>query len=257
MGRSLAGSDAPARGISERILIVDDEPEIRALLERYLAGEGFEIIAVPGSVACKQYLEQQTVDLAIVDLGLGGGEDGLALTRWLRERFSFGIIILTGKNDALDRVIGLEMGADDYVGKPFLPRELLARMRSVLRRVQEMEPASAHEQLCFRVDGITVDLQARKVTGRQGSQVHLTSTEFELLATLMRGRNNPISRDQLLEGVFGRGWSPFDRSIDVHVANLRRKIEMDPKNPEIIKTVRGTGYVLVGPVEVMNQTVPA
>ena len=109
----------------------------------------------------------------------------------------------------------------------------------------------------FRVDGIIVDLQARKVTGRQGSQVHLTSTEFELLATLMRGRNNAISRDQLLEGVFGRGWSPFDRSIDVHVANLRRKIEIDPKNPEIIKTVRGTGYVLVGPVEVMSQPLPA
>jgi two-component system, OmpR family, response regulator len=257
MGRSLAGYGDNARSLGERILIVDDEPDIRSLLDRYLTGEGFEVLAVANSTACKQLLEQQPVDLAIVDLGLGGGEDGLALTRWMRERFSFGIIILTGKNDALDRVIGLEMGADDYVGKPFLPRELLARMRSVLRRVPEGEPAAQHEQLCFRVDGITVDLQSRKVTGRQGRQVHLTSTEFELLATLMRGRNSPISRDQLLEGVFGRGWSPFDRSIDVHVANLRRKIEIDPKNPEIIKTVRGTGYVLVGPVEVMSQQLSA
>jgi DNA-binding response OmpR family regulator len=239
--------------MSEHILVVDDEPDILNLLSRYLKSEGYDIATAGSGDAMREALNHKIADLVILDLGLPN-EDGLSLTRYLRERYDLGIIILTGKNDAIDRVVGLEVGADDYVGKPFLPRELLARIKSVLRRSRErQEEKNSQDSEVYRLGNLTVDLNARRVADPQGETLHLTSTEFDLLCIMLKNRNRPLTRDHLLDNVFGRDWSPYDRSIDVHMANLRRKIERDPKNPEIIKTVRGTGYVLVGPVERLTQ----
>jgi two-component system OmpR family response regulator len=241
--------------VENHLVIIEDEVDLRSVIERYLSAAGFRVSALPDGSALRRLIEEDPADLYIVDIGLPN-EDGLSLTRMLREETKAGVVIITGRNDAVDRVVGLEMGADDYIGKPFLPRELLARIRSVLRRLQpaanDTEPQQLASPSRYRVHGFMVDLAAHQVTDTNGETVALTSSEFSLLTVLIEHRTKPVSREALLEAVFHRGWTPYDRSIDVHMANLRRKLEPNPHQPKVIKTVRSIGYVLTAPVEVIK-----
>jgi DNA-binding response OmpR family regulator len=238
--------------MADRILIVDDDTTLRGRLAKYLEGEGFRATTAKDGAEMRCVMAAEAVDLVILDLQMPG-EDGLTLTRFLRERSKVGILILTGKGDTVDRVVGLEMGADDYLPKPFELRELLARVRSILRRVTESRaavpaavPAGGGEVLNF--DGWRLDCPRRGLTAPDGREVHLTTAEYKLLEALARNPNRALDRDRLMDAIAGRDWQPFDRSVDLHMSNLRHKIEADPKRPRIIKTVRGAGYMLVAPV---------
>ena len=231
--------------MAERLLIVDDEEEIRELLENYLGSYGFEVDAVADGQAMREALKATHYDLVLLDLGLPG-EDGLTLARELRNDSRLGIVIVTGRGQPVDRIIGLEIGADDYVAKPFELRELLARVRSVLRRLKAAAPAAAASTAGrddLRVfEGWQLDLAARSLSRPDGEPVVLTTGEFELLSIFARNPNRALSRDELMDFIHRREAGPFDRSIDVQVGRLRRKIERDPARPEMIKSVRGVGY---------------
>jgi len=234
--------------MAERLLVVDDEEDIRELLGDYLSSYGFEVTTVADGAEMRAALQAQPHDLVLLDLGLPG-EDGLTLARELRASAGLGIIIVTGRGQAVDRIIGLEVGADDYVAKPFELRELVARIRSVLRRLkatggpapQAAATAAAEERLAF--DGWQIDLAARSLCRPDGEVVPLTTGEFDLLAVFARHPNRVLSRDELMDNLHNREAGPYDRSIDVQVGRLRRKIERDPARPEMIKAVRGAGYV--------------
>lgn len=236
--------------MAERILVVDDEEGIRELLSDYLSSFGYAVASAADGTSMRAALARETVDLVLLDLGLPG-EDGLTLARELRERaHPPGIIIVTGRGQPVDRIIGLELGADDYVAKPFELRELVARIRSVLRRVRGAGPAAgapdAAERLQFA--GWHIDLPARALTAPGGGEVALTTGEFDLLAAFVRHPNHVLSRDRLMEIMHRREAGPFDRAIDVQVGRLRRKIERDPSDPELIKSVRGVGYLFAARV---------
>jgi DNA-binding response OmpR family regulator len=232
--------------LTEYIVIVDDDEPLRNRLAGYLAGEGFQVAAVAGAAAMRDLIRREQIDLAIVDLGLPG-EDGLSLTRHLREQSDIGVIILTGKGSSVDRAIGLEVGADDYVAKPFNLRELLARVRSVLRRTRARAEPLAGRSL-MRFAGWRLDLTRRTLASPRGKGVHLTAAEFQLLTILAANPNQVLGRDRLLEVVADRKWEPYDRTIDQHISRLRRKLEKDPKQPQLIKSIRGRGYVFTVPV---------
>ena len=227
--------------MSERphVLIVDDDREIRSLLAQYLEKHDCRSTAVADGKEMRRVLERSHVDLVVLDLMLPG-EDGLSLCRELRGRSQMPIIMLTARGEDVDRIIGLELGADDYVAKPFNPRELLARIRAVLRRGRSV-PAAAPR---FRAGDLQIDFAAREVT-MAGARLTLTTYEFDLLATLARAAGRVLSREQLLDALKGTQYESFDRSIDVHVSNLRAKIEANPKAPRYLKTIRGVGYVLL------------
>jgi DNA-binding response OmpR family regulator len=234
--------------MNERILVVDDEEEYRALFTRYLTSEGFLVVAVQDGTALRRELASTKFDIILLDLGLPE-EDGLTLLQHIRKLSPTPVIIVSGKSDPVDRVVGLEVGADDYITKPFLNRELLARVRAVLRRSQTASsaPASSAAEVLdagerYVFGSWCLDVIARRLSDGSGDAVKLTSAEFDLLVALARNAGRPITRDHLLDLVHGRDWSPIDRSIDVHIANLRKKIESDPRNPEYIATVRNIGY---------------
>jgi two-component system, OmpR family, response regulator len=233
------------------ILIVDDQREICDLVQEYLAGEGYRVSTAQDGAGMRKVMAQARVDLVILDLMLPG-EDGLSLARWLREESSVGIIILTGRGEIVDRIIGLEMGADDYLPKPFHLRELLARVKSVLRRASahgiEAQGATSRSKASFA--GWNLDLSSRELYSPTGKEVRLTTGEFDLLAAFVNNANQVLTRDRLLDLARNREAGPFDRTIDVQVGRLRRKLEDDPQRPTIIKTVRGTGYIFTPPVEV-------
>jgi two-component system OmpR family response regulator len=233
------------------ILIVDDQREICDLVQEYLAGEGYRVSTAQDGAVMRKVMAQARVDLVILDLMLPG-EDGLSLARWLREESSVGIIILTGRGEIVDRIIGLEMGADDYLPKPFHLRELLARVKSVLRRASahgiEAQGATSRSKASFA--GWNLDLSSRELYSPTGKEVRLTTGEFDLLAAFVNNANQVLTRDRLLDLARNREAGPFDRTIDVQVGRLRRKLEDDPQRPTIIKTVRGTGYIFTPPVEV-------
>jgi DNA-binding response OmpR family regulator len=234
--------------LTEYIVIVDDDEPLRNRLAGYLAREGFQVAAVDGAAAMRDLIRREQIDLAIVDLGLSG-EDGLSLTRHLREQSDMGVIILTGKGSSVDRAIGLEVGADDYVAKPFNLRELLARVRSVLRRTRARvaaEPPAGRSIMRFA--GWRLDLTRRTLASPRGKEVHLTAAEFQLLTILAANANQVLGRERLLEIVADRKWQPYDRTIDQHISRLRRKLEKDPKQPQLIKSIRGRGYVFTVPV---------
>ncbi len=236
-----------------RILIVDDDPQVGRLLSRYLEREGFTIQVAHSANQMRAALKGFPADLLILDLGLPG-DDGFTLTREIRRDSSVGIIILTDKDEPVDRVVGLELGADDYVTKPFDERELLARIRTVLRRTQNRSPCrvaqpGSEQPPAVRFAEWRLDLGARELISQSGEAVELTSMEFELLSVLISNPNRVMSRDQLLERCTGRSWDPFDRAIDTLMVKLRRKLESDPKHPQIIKTVRGAGYVFTPTVQ--------
>ena len=232
-----------------RIYIVEDDSEIRDLLSDYLARQGYRVEAVENAAGLDRLSERAgSPDLLILDWMLPG-EDGLAICRRLRAAGAVPIIMLTAKDEEIDRVLGLEMGADDYVQKPFGPRELLARIRAVLRRSGPVERAPARTKR-LAVAGLVVDLQARSVShAADGAELSLTSAEFELLKCFVEQPQRVLSRDQLLDWTRGRVADVFDRSIDVQVSRLRRKLEPDETGPgHLIKTVRNAGYILAAPV---------
>ena len=233
------------------IAILDDEVDITQLLCNYLQSRGFRATQVHSGRALMALMPVDTPALVLLDLGLPG-EDGLAIARKLRENWHCGLVIVTGRGDAVDKIVGLELGADDYVTKPFDLRELLARVTAVLRRTAPLAPVApgAHvnatvppERLHF--DGWTLDAAARCLVDPAGAEVALTTGEFELLVTFVRHAGRVLSRDFLLEQTRGREAGPFDRTIDVQVGRLRKKLESDPENPKVIKSVRGAGYILV------------
>ncbi|MGH6738041.1 MAG: response regulator [Bradyrhizobium sp.] len=232
------------------ILIVDDQQEICDLVQEYLTGEGYRVSTAQDGICMRRVLSQSPADLVILDLMLPG-EDGLTLARSLRSESGIGIIILTGRGETVDRIIGLEMGADDYLPKPFHLRELLARVKSVLRRVQsrieEVPSPAGRSRVQFA--GWSLDLSSRELLSPDGGEVRLTTGEFDLLAAFVSNANQVLSRDRLLDLARNREAGPFDRTIDVQVGRLRRKLEDDPQNPTMIKTVRGSGYIFTPAVE--------
>jgi DNA-binding response OmpR family regulator len=237
----------------QHILVVDDEARIRTMLRRYLEGEGFRISEAADGLAMRNVIESGPVDLVLLDLMMPG-EDGLSLARYIRQHSQTPIIMLTGKGELIDRVAGLEAGADDYVAKPFHLREILARIRTVLRRIQAPAPAPtpapvaepASENLRFH--GWRMDLLRRELRKPDGEPVPLTSSEFDLLRVFATHPNRVLNRDQLMELIKGREWEAYDRAIDTQIVRLRKKIEPDPGKPVLIKTVRGAGYVFAAAV---------
>ena len=229
------------------ILAVDDDEDLLLMVRTYLTQEGFGVVTAGNVSETRQQLRATSIALVLLDLNLGS-DDGLSLLRELRQNSNLPVIILTGKSDPVDRVVGLEVGADDYVVKPFHLRELLARIRTVLRRASAAEmaaavqPGPAARPARLRFGGWTLDLVARSLSSVNGS-VGLTSMEFDLLSALATRPHRALTRDQLLDIVAGRESGPLDRTIDVHIASLRRKIEADPRNPTVIKTLRGIGYM--------------
>ena len=231
------------------ILVVDDQQEICDVVQEYLAGEGYRVSTASDGAGMRRVLTQSPVDLVILDLVLPG-EDGLTLARSLRSGSAIGIIILTGRGETVDRIIGLEMGADDYLPKPFHLRELLARVKSVLRRVQSRIGNNLQlNRLHARFAGWNLDLSSRELWSPIGEEVRLTTGEFDLLAAFVNNANQVLSRDRLLDLARNREAGPFDRTIDVQVGRLRRKLADDPHNPSLIKTVRGSGYIFTPSVE--------
>lgn len=230
------------------IFVVDDDPDIRELLEDYLGDQGYSVVALSSADAFRAALGKQVPDVVLLDVGLPG-EDGLSLARHMREHFDVGIIMVSGAGETVDRIIGLEIGADDYLAKPFDPRELHARLKSVLRRYRNApgkaaEPdTAAEERVPFGVG--VLDMQRCQLLDAKGLEIPITAMEFELLRVFATRPNRPLSRDQLLTLTQNREWDPYDRSIDIRIARLRRKIEPEPDKPVFLKTVRGMGYMFV------------
>lgn len=235
------------------LAVLDDEEDITRLLATYLRGHGFRVSQVHRGAELLALMDSDRPALVLLDLGLPG-EDGFAIARQLREHWQCGLVIVTGRGDAVDKVVGLEVGADDYVTKPFDLRELLARVKAVLRRIVAAPSAPAAEQPASgaplkRFEGWLLDPAARRLTAPQGHEVVLTSGEFDLLLAFAEAPGRVLSRDHLLERTRGRDGGPFDRTIDVQVGRLRRKLEADAEAPQLIKSVRGVGYLFAPKVE--------
>ncbi|MBB1061461.1 response regulator [Marilutibacter spongiae] len=230
-----------------QVLVVDDDPDIAALLSRYLGGQGLQVRVAADGAQLRAAMAPLDFDVVLLDLGLPD-EDGLGLMRELRTAWDGPVIIVSGRGESVERVVGLELGADDYVSKPFDLRELLARIRSVLRRIPPT-PTPPMDGTPYAFDGMRLDIASRQLRGRDGEDVELTSGEFEMLQALLGQAPRVLSRDALMNAVHGRDCGPFDRSVDMQIGRLRRKIERDPAKPRLIKAVRGIGYVFAGKVE--------
>ncbi len=226
------------------ILIVDDEPDVREVLEEYFVAHGYAAIGAESAGAAKTIAAQQPVDLALVDIHMPG-EDGLSLARHFRERYAkLAIVMLTSAGTVVDRIVGLEMGADDYVPKPFDPRELEARVKSVLRRTSSAGRADIGAER-VRIGRCVLDLAAHRLTDEGGEEVAMSPLEFDLLKAFAEHPNRPLSRERILNLNQQRGWDPFDRSVDLRVMRLRKKVEPDPEHPRFIRTIRNEGYIFV------------
>jgi two-component system, OmpR family, response regulator len=230
--------------VPAEILVVDDDPEIRHLLRTALEREGFGVSEANDAASAKSRLDRGGIKLITLDLALGA-DDGLTLARKIRARSDIPIIMLTGKGDAIDRIVGLELGADDYVSKPFNLREVVARVRAVLRRHELVERSTAkhlqHER--FRFGDWTLDITSRDLSHASGTKCDLTTGEFNLLELFVRRPQRVLTRDEIMDLLKGHEWSPVDRSIDALIVRLRKRIEPDTARPAHIKTVRGVGYV--------------
>ena len=234
---------------TDHILIVDDDAEIRGLLTRYLEKNGLRATAVGDGRAMWLALERATVDLIVLDLMLPG-DDGLTLCRTLRTKSDTPVIMLTARGDETDRIVGLEMGADDYLPKPFSARELLARIKVILRRTRALPPnLKPQDEQLMRFAGWVLDTSRRQLVSPQGVVTPIGGAEYKLLCVFLEHPNRVLDRDQLLDLSQGREADPLDRSIDVQVSRLRRRLGDDPHSPRLIKTVRGAGYVLAAPVD--------
>jgi two-component system phosphate regulon response regulator OmpR len=236
---------------SHRILVVDDDPDVREMLRDFLELHHFEVAMASSADEARKLLAGSAPDLILLDIGLPG-EDGLSLARYVREHHDVAIVIVSGAGDTLDRIIGLEVGADDYLTKPFDTRELLARVKSVLRRYRretgtagESEAPATEPGQFIAVGRYRLDCRAEVLLDGAGEEVPLTRMEYELLHVLAERPNRPLSRDRILNLTQNRDWDPYDRSVDIRVARLRQKVEEDPSNPRLIRTVRGVGYKFV------------
>jgi len=227
-----------------RILVCDDELDVREMVQEYLDKRGFKVSSAANGEELRAVLTAGDVDLIVLDINMPG-EDGLSVLRSLRPDNSVPVVMLTAAGDVVDRIIGLEMGADDYLGKPVDLRELEARIKAVLRRkneggsVQKSDPSNK----TVRFGDYTLDIEAARMTAADGNELQLTAMEFNLLKAFAQNKGRVLNRDQILEQAHDRSWDPFDRSIDIRISRLRRKIEKNPEKPSIIKTVRGIGYV--------------
>jgi len=230
------------------ILVVEDDPDIRELVADYLAGQGYAVRAAANGAEARAALQDALPDLVVLDLGLPD-EDGLGIARHLREQHDLAIIMISGANEPIDRIVGLEVGSDDYLTKPFDMRELRARIKNVLRRYQiaRAERPATVASARIRVGRAEFDVETRQLFDSGGEEVPLTLSEYELLKVFVDRPRRPLSRDQIMSLTRNRDCEPFDRSIDICVARLRRKIEADPARPEHIKTVRGVGYMFIPP----------
>jgi DNA-binding response OmpR family regulator len=233
-----------------RVLVVDDDADVREFLTDYLSTHGYLVATADGAEAMRAALKTQIPDVVLLDIALPG-EDGLSLARYLREHHDIAVIMVSGAGEPVDRIVGLEVGADDYVTKPFDPRELLARLKSVLRRYTrtafgETRAAPAGESGARIAFGrCLLDLDRRELIGPEAESIPLTAAEFDLLQVFAERPNRTLSRDQLLGLTQNRDWDPYDRSIDIRIARLRKKLEVNPEKPQTIKTVRGVGYMFV------------
>lgn len=226
------------------ILIVDDDRDIRSLLADYLDSNGYTTVTAADGIAMRAALEQHAIDLIVLDLNLPG-EDGLTLCRNLRHTSILPVIMLTARSEPLDRILGLEMGADDYLPKPFEPRELLARIRSVLRRTQQSAAVAEADQVqLMKFAGWTLDVIARHLIAPDETIVALSGAEYRMLHIFLTHPNQILNRDHLLNITHGRDADPFDRSIDIQISRIRQKLREDARSPRIIKTVRNGGYIL-------------
>lgn len=226
------------------IAVVDDEAMVRETVQEYLMRHGYAVSQTDGGAGLRALMADRAVDLVILDVNMPG-QDGISIARELRQLGGIGIILLTANTDTVDRVVGLEVGADDYVAKPFDPRELLARVRAVLRRVASQQASSATMGAEVRIGRCLLNLESRRLYATDGSPVPLTAMEFDLLETLVRNPNRVLSRDRLLDLAHHKESESFDRSIDTRITRLRKKVEIDPTAPQAIKTVRGAGYLFV------------
>jgi DNA-binding response OmpR family regulator len=236
------------------VIFVDDERELRTLLTEYFERHGFAVRAAADAAEARRFVAEARPDLLVLDINMPG-ENGLSLARFLRESHpTIGLVMLTTAGEAIDRIVGLEVGADDYVAKPFELRELLARVRAILRRLAgepapaatpAPQPVVAVSTQQVRFGACLLDLDTRRLTGAEGQEIDITAAEFDLLALFARHPHRPLNRDQIMEQAHNRGWDVFDRSIDLRIMRLRRKIERNPDKPEVLKTVRNVGYVFV------------
>lgn len=242
-------SQSPVR--PPHLLVVDDDDAILELAQRYFALNGFRVSGVSNGLAMRCLLAEEAVDLVLLDLGLPG-EDGFDLMRYLRNDWRGPVIIVTGRGESVDRVVGLELGADDYVTKPFDLRELLARIRSVLRRSGARPGDRSTENPAgesVRFAGFRLNAASRELSTSDGKPIALTTGEYDLLQIFLARPNRVLSRDDLISRMHGRDAGPYDRAIDVQVSRLRRKIETDPTRPQIIKSVRGAGYLFAATLQ--------
>ena len=229
-----------------RLLLVDDEPDLREPLAEYLSRQGFAVVQASSAAEARSRLREALPDLVLLDIMMPG-EDGLSLCRHIGEALSVPVILLTAKGESTDRIVGLEIGADDYVVKPFDPRELVARIRSVLRRAAKGAPPPAEDEL-LEFEGWRLDPLKRRLTAPDGAMVSISSVEFRLLLAFLEHPRQVLDRDRLLDMVQGREAHLFDRAVDNQVSRLRRKIEADSRNPTLIQTVWGGGYMLAAEV---------
>ncbi|MGD9034092.1 MAG: response regulator [Desulfobacteraceae bacterium] len=229
--------------MEKKVLLVDDDEKLLKLVKEYLEGYGFRVVTLPDGSAVMKTIAAKSPDIVILDIMLPG-KDGLAVLKEVRTAHSVPVIMLTAKGEDADRIVGLELGADDYLPKPFNPRELLARVRAVLRRPPRLEDAETQEDKLIRVGGMSLNT-ARQALLVEGKEVELSSTEYKLLETLMKHPNVVMTRDQLMTLARGRDFMAFDRSIDVHISKLRAKLKPFPKYRKSIKTVWGSGYMFV------------
>jgi two-component system phosphate regulon response regulator OmpR len=240
-----SGADAVREGAS--IVVVDDDPAIREMLVEYLGGQGYRVRAAGAGDALRALLDEAPADLVLLDIALPG-EDGLSLARHLRENHATRVIMVTASADVVDRIVGLEMGADDYLPKPFDPRELLARIKSVLRRRRPPQavPGGTHEvPVNLRFGRCVLEVATHRLLDEAGIEQPLTRMEYDLLVALGSHPNRVLSRDRIMQLTCNRDWDPDDRSIDIRIARLRRRVEPDPTRPRILRTVRGAGYMYV------------
>lgn len=227
-----------------RIIVCDDDPDLRDLLVDLLVRDGYEVEAAEDGIALRRILPKFRPDLVVCDQMMPG-EDGLSLTRWMRGEGHCAVLMLTAMGSATDRIVGLEMGADDYLAKPFEPGELRARIKAILRRTMSANLAVGRPAPRVKVGRCVVDTEMKAMFDQNGERVDLTAMEYDLLHTFITHARRPLNRDQLLELAHHKKWDPFDRSIDMRIARLRKKIEIDPTKPAILKTMRGEGYMFV------------
>jgi DNA-binding response OmpR family regulator len=234
------------------ILVVDDDPKMRKLLRACLEADGFDVVEAADKKAAEARMRAAPISLVTLDLNLGV-DSGFDIARDIARNHKVPIIMVTGRGDIIDRVVGLELGADDYIVKPFHPREMAARVRTVLRRAsRQADPPVAEDAeedaQAYEFDGLRAEPSQLELRDRDGESVDLTAGDFRLLRVFLDAPGRVLSRDAILDRLHGRCWSPYDRSIDNQVARLRKKIEVDPANPRLIKTVRGVGYIMAAPV---------